>query len=218
MPESAGARSAICSTSPIGFHIGAEVRCDIPRDTSYMAELPLGDKVELIHRTLDAAGIAHALGGALALAYYGEPRATIDADINVFVDPAEYTRVLALLEPLGITDAPSADVVMRDGQCRLSWGRNMIDLFFAYDGVHEAMRNWARPVPFGDETIPILAPEHLIVAKVVFNRAKDWLDLEQMLVAVPALDFAEIEKWLDHLIGADDERARRFNDLRDRLR
>ena len=36
-------------------------------------------------------------------------------------------------------------------------------------------------VRFGPVDIPILAPEHLIVCKAVFDRPKDWLDIEEML-------------------------------------
>ena len=39
----------------------------------------------------------HAFGGALALAYYAEPRATIDIDLNVFVPADRYTDVAAPL-------------------------------------------------------------------------------------------------------------------------
>ncbi len=182
-----------------------------------MAEPGLADKVVVLHRALDRAGIAHAFGGALALAYYAEPRATVDIDVNVFVGPDQYPRLLEVLEPLGVTRTPAQATVSRDGQGRLWWGRNPIDLFFAYDDVHDAMRQRARMVPFGDEEIPVLAPEHLVVAKVAFNRAKDWLDIEHMLVATPALDFDEIERWIEHLVGRDDNRARRFDDLRQRL-
>lgn len=80
-----------------------------------------------------------------------------------------------------------------------------------------AMRRAARLVPFGDTQIPILAAEHLLVAKVVFNRAKDWLDIEQMLVLVPALQVDEVHRWLDHLLGPDDPRATRFRLLHDEL-
>jgi hypothetical protein len=182
-----------------------------------VTEPGLADKVVDLHNALDHAGIAHAFGGALALAYYAEPRATVDIDVNLFVDPAEYPAVLDVLKPMRITRAPAESTVTRDGQCRLWWGRNPVDLFFAYDDVHDAMRDRARVVPFGDTRIPILAPEHLMVAKVVFNRAKDWLDIEQMLVATPSLDVAEIDRWLDHLVGPDDERATRFDALRRRL-
>jgi hypothetical protein len=182
-----------------------------------VTEPSLPDKVAAVHGALDGAGVAHAFGGALALAYYAEPRATVDVDVNVFVDPGRYPKVWAALEPLGVGDAADPAVVVRDGQVRLRWGRTPLDLFFAYDPVHEAMRRAARKVPFGDIHIPILAPEHLLVAKVVFNRAKDWLDIEQMLILVPALQAGEIHRWLDHLVGLDDPRAARFRQLEDEL-
>lgn len=178
-----------------------------------MAEPSLADKVVAIDRALEGAGVAHAFGGALALAYYAEPRATVDIDVNVFVSPDRYPEVLALLEPLGVGRAPDPDQVLRDGQGRLWWGRNPLDLFFAYEPVHEAMRRAARRVPFGDARIPILAPEHLLVAKVVFDRAKDWLDIEQVLIAAPALNLGEVNRWLDHLAGPEDPRTARFRRL-----
>ena len=182
-----------------------------------MTEPSLADKVVAVHRALDEAGVAHAFGGALALAYYAEPRATVDIDVNVFVEPARYPQVLAALEPLGVGDPADPAQVLRDGQVRLRWGRNPLDLFFAYDPIHDAMRTASRAVPFGDTEIPILAAEHLLVAKVVFNRAKDWIDIEQMLTLVPALQLGEIRRWLDHLVGPDDDRAIRFRQLQERL-
>ena len=182
-----------------------------------MNEPGLAEKVVLLHEALEASAIPHAFGGALALAYYAEPRATVDIDLNVFVAPDQYRRVLDVLEPLGITRAPAQSTVTRDGQCRVWWGRSPIDLFFAYDDIHQAMREQARVVPFGDDRIPVLAPEHLVVAKVVFNRPKDWLDLEQILIATPGLDFAEVTRWLDSSLGPTDERTARFDSLRTRI-
>jgi hypothetical protein len=39
------------------------------------------------------------------------------------------------------------------------------------------------PGQLGPVQIPILSPEHLIVCKVVFDRPKDWLDVEEMIAA-----------------------------------
>lgn len=166
-----------------------------------------------MHQVLSAARIPHAFGGALALAYYAEPRVTIDIDINLFVEPALFPDVLELLEPIGIGRAPPTKAVLAEGQGRLWWGRNPVDLFFAYHPVHDAMREASRMVPFGDDQIPVLGPEHLLVAKVVFDRRKDWLDIEQMLVATPALDLDEAHRWLDELLGAEDHRITRLRRL-----
>lgn len=49
-----------------------------------MAELALADKVVAVHRALDGAAVPHAFGGALALAYYGEPGVTVHVDLYLF--------------------------------------------------------------------------------------------------------------------------------------
>ena len=179
-----------------------------------MSEPSLPEKVVAIHERLDAERIGHAFGGALALAYYAEPRATIDVDVNVFVAPPEHRAVARALAPLGVVDGDAA-TTERDGQCRWHWGRTPIDLFFAYDEIHDAMRNAARTVPFGETTITVLAPEHLVVCKALFDRPKDWLDIEQVLVCADELDIAEIDRWLVRTAGENDERRRRFARLAD---
>lgn len=170
----------------------------------------LPEKIVAIHQRLDQAGIAHAFGGALALASYAEPRATIDIDVNVFLDSSKHPEVQGELAVLGVGDDVPPEVVDRDGQCRLWWGATPIDLFYAYHDLHEAMRKGTRRAPFGQGTIPVLAPEHLITCKAVFNRPKDWLDIEQMLVGAPEADREEVNDWLDRIVGEDDPRAERF--------
>ncbi len=175
-----------------------------------MSEPSLPDKVIAIHLALSSAKVPHAFGGALALAYYAEPRATIDIDLNVFAAPSEYATVERALSPLGVTPLDSA-VAERDGQCRTWWGRSPIDLFFAYDELHDAMRRQARLLPFGEDRIPVLSPEHLVVCKSVFDRPKDWLDIEQVLLSTPDLDTREIDTALDRLLGPEDHRTQRFH-------
>jgi hypothetical protein len=183
-----------------------------------VSEPSLPEKVVAIDRGLGEARIAHAFGGALALAYYAEPRATIDIDVNVFISPAESAAVLRALSPLGVEDrGVGPREVARDGQCRWWWGRTPVDLFFAYDQLHTAMRESIRRVPFGDAQIPILAPQHLVVCKALFDRAKDWIDIEQIVAATPELDRKDIGDWLRRLIGDDDPRAVRFKELAGRF-
>lgn len=175
----------------------------------------LPDKVIALHETLREAKIPHAIGGALALAYYADPRATIDIDVNVFVPSERWGDVVGALEAIGV-DGGDLDptALERDGQCRLWWDDNAIDLFFAYDPIHAEMRRETRKVPFGGIAIPILSPEHLAVCKAMFDRGKDWLDIEQMLIACDDLDVESIESWLVRMVSADDPRVRRLEELR----
>lgn len=188
--------------------------------TSPPGEQPsLPEKVIVIHNALINAKIPHALGGALALAYYADPRATIDIDINVFVPTERWREVIDALTEIGVSaDRLDPAGLERDGQGRLWWGDNAVDLFFAYDPIHEAMRRQARRVPFGDATVLILSPEHLAVCKAMFDRRKDWLDIEQMLIAGDELDLAEIEDWLVRMVGNSDKRLERLRNLRPKPR
>ena len=109
----------------------------------------LPEKVIAIHERLAEARVPHAIGGALALAYYAEPRATIDVDINVFVSTDRWPDVRDALAPLGIDVDLDIAALERDGQARLWWDRNPVDLFFSYDPFHDEMKRRARRVPFG---------------------------------------------------------------------
>lgn len=175
----------------------------------------LPEKVVAIHEALRAAKIPHAVGGALALAYYGEPRATIDVDLNLFVAPERWEAVIEALAPLGIeTGDFDPQAVLRDGQCRLFWGQNPVDLFFSNVPIHEEMPKRVRRLPFADTTLPFVAPEHLAVFKAMFSRPKDWVDIEQMLLSTEGLDVAEIERWLARMVGEDDPRLKRLRELK----
>jgi hypothetical protein len=158
------------------------------------------------------ARIAHAFGGALALAYYAEPRATIDIDLNVFVPADRYAEVAAPLLALGVAaDAPEAKAAAeRDGQTRVMWDEVPIDLFFAYDAFHDAAATASRTVPFADTTISILGPEHLVVCKVVFDRPRDWVDVDAVVEADVSLDVAEILRWVGRIAGDTDPRYERI--------
>ena len=174
-----------------------------------MSTLTLAQRVVAIHHALQE--IPHAFGGALALAYYAEPRATVDIDLNVFVPTSRFDDVANPLAAIGAdsTGAATARLVVRDGQARVMWDTTPIDLFFAYDAFHDAAGAAVRVVPFADESIPILAPEHLVVCKAVFNRAKDWVDIDAMQTDGTEFDVAEIVRWVGRIAGDDDPRYTR---------
>lgn len=172
--------------------------------------LTLAQRVLAIDAALS--DVPHAFGGALALAYYAEPRATIDIDLNVFVSTKRLPDVAKPLAELGAAanDPSIARIVQRDGQVRVMWDEVPIDIFFSYDPFHEAAGKARRTVPFGDGEIPILAAEHLVVCKVVFDRPKDWVDIEAMVAAEADIDAAEVLRWVARVVGDEDPRFSRI--------
>jgi hypothetical protein len=171
----------------------------------------LAERVVLLEHAL--ARIPHAFGGALALAYYAEPRATIDIDLNVFVPAERWPDVAAAARPLGIDVGGAAATIERDGQARVLWDDVPIDLFFGYDPFHDAAARGVRTVPFADTTIAILDASHLVVCKVVFDRPRDWVDIDAMLDGDAPIDVVEVMRWVGRIAGDEDPRYARILSL-----
>lgn len=173
-----------------------------------MTRRTLPEKIVAIDEALHA--IPHAFGGALSLAYHAEPRATIDIDVNVFVPTDRAAEVLEPLAALGADVAGAADAIKRDGQVRVLWEQTPIDLFFSYDRFHDAAGAAAIEVPFADVTIRVLSPEHLTTCKVVFDRPKDWVDIETMIAMGTRIEAAEVLRWVGRITGDEDPRYDRI--------
>ena len=172
----------------------------------------LPGRVVAIHRALTAHRLPHAFGGAMALAYWTlDPRATNDIDVNIFVPAQEGGRALQAL-PDPIERPPGVEeTVVRDGQVRLWWGETPVDVFFDYVPLHAAAAAHRRVVPFADTTIPVLGPVELAVFKVMFDRTRDWADLEAMIQA-GTLDLDAVRHELVALIDGDDPRHARLDE------
>ncbi len=170
----------------------------------------LEEKLVALHRALAGRGIPHAFGGAIALAYWTlDPRGTADIDVNVFLPSADSERALeALPEGVAIPD-DAAETVARDGQIRLWWDRTPVDVFFDYVPVHDDAARNRETVPFLDTTIPILGPTELAVFKAMFDRTRDWADIEAM-IARGTLDLGAVRASLRGMLARDDHRFARL--------
>jgi hypothetical protein len=172
----------------------------------------LVERVRAVCDALDAHGVPWALGGALALAYATrEPRGTRDIDINVFVGAERAAEVFGAL-PAGVTyDSHDVTVAQQEDQVRLWWDGTPLDLFFAADPFHFDANQRARSVPFAGRTIRVLCAEDLAVFKALFDRSKDWVDIETM-VESDAIDVQLAADRLHTLLG-DDTRVARLRSL-----
>jgi hypothetical protein len=170
----------------------------------------LAEKVELLHRRLEEAQIPHAFGGALALAYcIGEPRATADIDVNVFVAPTRARDVFAAMPTGVVTTEHVLTLVLDRGQVRVPWEDTPIDLFFAYHEFHEDVAGRTRTVPFGTMEIRVLDCGDLVVFKAIFGRPQDWVDIENVIES-GGVDLDQPLRRLEALVGHDDPACRRL--------
>ena len=175
-------------------------------------ETSLVAKIVALYDAFDQAAIGHAFGGALALAYYtAEPRATADIDANVHLDGSDALAAFVALPPeVGWTNN-DVQRAARDDQVRLWWGRTPIDLFFRASQFHLGVGARTVRHRFAGRDLPFLSANDLAVFKALFDRPKDWVDIESM-VSYGALDTAWVSATLVSLIG-DDLRAQRMRDL-----
>lgn len=173
----------------------------------------LGQRLLAVHDALDEAALPHAFGGAIALAYCTrEPRGTRDLDVNVFVSPERAREALsALPAEVAVSDADVA-AAMHDGQIRVWWGDTPLDVFLDVHSFHTEVAQDIRAVPFEGRTIPVLDCTALAVFKALFDRTKDWADIEEMLAA-GALEGPRAIGWLERILGADSAPVARLKPL-----
>jgi hypothetical protein len=163
----------------------------------------LASRLIAIHDALSAAGLSHAFGGAIALAYCTEePRGTRDLDLNVFVRPQLARAVFAALPEEVARSEEELAKAEADGQIRLWWQDTPIDIFLNVHPFHEEVARGVRDVPFSGRVIPVVGCTGLAVFKALISRTKDWADIEEM-VAMGELSVADALAWLTQIVGAD---------------
>lgn len=159
---------------------------------------------------LESAQIPCAIGDALALATWGAPRATTDVDLNAFVGPDDYERVLAVLEAGGcqldrakcLAQAKGGEVMVahRDGY--------RVDVFVPSIPFDWISRDRVRRVGHDSGTVPFLSPEALAVYKLLFFRPKDLVDLANLVSAMRGtLDHAWVRAQMVDMLGEDSDRV-----------
>lgn len=172
---------------------------------------------------LTGAGLPHAIGGALALGYHvAEPRATRDIDVNVSVDPQDPQLLFDALPPGVEWSAAEVGRAARDGQVRLFWpvvGEYPlpVDLFLPQHELHTVVAGRSELVPMLDAQVPVLSATDLTIFKALFDRAKDWGDIEALL-RFGEVDEPEVARWLEAVVGGEDQRCARFAALCEQVR
>lgn len=59
---------------------------------------------------LESEGCEYALGGAIALGFWGAPRGTVDVDVTLFLSPDEPSSCVRLWQQIGCTIDASAAI------------------------------------------------------------------------------------------------------------
>lgn len=161
-------------------------------------------------RALEAADIPFALGDPVAMFPFAGSRVSSNLDVYVF-EPSD--EPLAALQALGAFDErfmalEARRSVRETGQARAERDGLSVDVFFQDIPFLETAEARTRDVHFRGMKLRVLASEDLTIAKALFNRRKDWKDIEQLLyVQGRAFDHAYARNWLIEMVGNADQRV-----------
>lgn len=150
------------------------------------------------HHLLRDHDLRYGFGGALALNYYTDPRATADVDVNVFIPWASGIERLGLFEELGFHPIAPLEEAIPVAGVRLAARSTPIklDVFFSLDDHYDEVADRLRWFPFGldGEELPFFSPEDVVVFKISFNRDKDWVDIRRLLEHEESIDLDYVER------------------------
>lgn len=173
-------------------------------------DVPAFDVAGHLARALEHAHIPYAIGGAIALGAWSDPRGTHDVDINLFVSHEALDHALDVLIAAGLViDRELARKADQEGEVLIGRYAGMrVDLFtpsipFAWEAM-QTRRRLAGPSGEAD----YLSPEATAIFKLLFFRPKDLLDLEKLLLVQGRLiDAPYVRRWMVEMMGEDDERV-----------
>jgi hypothetical protein len=187
-------------------------------------DLPaLADVVLRLGRIFERLGVPYAIGGAVAVSFWGVPRTTQDADCLVAIPAVAYQRLADALNTQGfvIDGSPAAQPVtveallqqVRDDQymtlvCRAT----SVELFVPIVPLQHSILKRAVGRSFHGQTIRVTTPEDLILLKMAFHRHKDLQDIKGILhIQKGRLDLSYLRHWSCRML--EESSARELDEL-----
>jgi hypothetical protein len=169
----------------------------------------LAERLELRHQE-------YALGGAIALGYWGTPRGTVDVDVTLFLPPEKPAECVAMLRAIGCNfhDAEALESLREHGFCRVAVEDVRVDIFLPIVPFYEGARLRRQRVQLGGQAVMIWDAETLAVFKMMFFRRKDIADVEQILrTQGAAFDRSWVRSQLADMYGLRDPRLSQWDEL-----
>jgi hypothetical protein len=181
-----------------------------------VGERGAAEAAQRIADALEDANLPYAIGGALALAVAGVPRGTADVDVNVFVAAPQVPETIRTLKSLGVEIDDVAAVARAEGEGMFvgRWDGMRIDVFLpSIPFSREAELTRIRVTDATGWSGWFLAAEAVVVFKLLFFRGKDLVDIERLVAVRPELDRAYVRRWIAEMMGEDDERVRKWDEM-----
>lgn len=177
-----------------------------------MTELPIQTLLLEAIEVLDRLGIEFMIMGGFAVRSWGVPRPTYDADLAIAAQGDALAGVLSELRAAGfeVPREHEAEFLDRIGDMekvkvtRFADGSVWdVDLFLAKGSFFESAMARRRTRTLDGRDVYVMAPEDVILLKLVAYRRKDQVDVEEIVKIQTDLDLSHLRSWANRLGVAD---------------
>lgn len=158
----------------------------------------------VIHAVLTAHAIPHTFVGGLALNAWGIPRATFDIDLCIVLGPGEQQKLLQALRELGWSVDEAYERGWRDAMAGipiihahypLEGALVRVDLMVADTPFLRSVVERTTAVDLGPAAVPVCSAADLVLFKVLADRQKDRMDVQNVLTVQGVPERAYLEHW-----------------------
>ncbi len=179
-----------------------------------MTELPIERVLLESVAQIERLGIPYAVMGGIAARAWGLPRPTFDADIAVAVDAEGLGRLLGAFEDagFGVPQEHKSGFLDTIGGFQKAKVNRFVDghvwstdLFVVEGAFLGSALARALHASIGKQRVRVMAPEDIILLKLIAHRRKDLADVEEIVSVCAGLDVGYLREWAAKL------------DLRERL-
>jgi hypothetical protein len=158
----------------------------------------------------NAAKIKYAVLGGIAVLLYGEPRLTMDIDVNISIDKSDIDKFLKVGRKYGFYAIPGniRSFVKKTGVIPMKFCKGKItgkcDVIIAENPIEFSALERAVTKKIGLVKVRVITPEDLIIHKITSSRPRDIEDLEGIIVRQKGmLDIKYIKSWLKKIADAN---------------
>lgn len=169
-----------------------------------------------VAEALESRQVDYAIGGALALGFWGEPRGTLDVDVTLFLPLDDTEGCLQLLRAIGCEfDSTEATSLLREHHfCRAIRDGRRVDVFLPMHEFYQVARDRRVRTELEGRQVYVWSAEVLAVFKMMFFREKDILDAKQIVqIQADQLDRDWIRERLVEIFGPRDPRIPAWDKL-----
>jgi hypothetical protein len=174
------------------------------------------DAARQLAAALDSEGCDYAIGGAIALGFWGQPRGTVDVDVTLFLPPEGVSECVRTLQSIGCAFSSDDAIVSLNehGYCQVEFHGRRLDVFLPLIPFYEEARQRRQVVRLANQRVNVWDAETLCVFKLMFFRLKDLADAEDVLrVQGDRLDIGWVRRQIVEIYGERDPRVVRWDEL-----